>query len=80
MKITHEQIMKINKMCDNDWHLDVQFYVYYGEKRLIKQIDLEETDYLEFSLRYNSKNQVELHINKFYHGEGQPYAVTSRTG
>lgn len=80
MKITHEQIMKINKMCDNDWHLDVQYYLYHNEKTLIKQIDLDETHYLEFRLYYNNQNQVSLHISKYYHGEGDTFASSHGLG
>ncbi len=75
-----EQIIKINSMCENNWRLDVQYYLYHDEKTLIKQIDLDNTHYLEFRLSYNSKNQVVLHISKFYHGEGETFASTSRNG
>lgn len=79
-KITHEEITRINKACDNDWHLDVQYYLYHNEKTLIKQIDLDETHYLEFRLSYNSKNQVTLHISKYYHGEGDTFASSHGIG
>lgn len=80
MKITHDQIVKINKNCDNDWHLDVQYYLYHNEKTLIKQIDLDETHYLEFRLYYNNQNQVSLHISKYYHGEGDNFASSHGLG
>ena len=80
MKITHDQIVKINKNCDNDWHLDVQYYLYHNEKTLIKQIDLDETHYLEFRLYYNNQNQVSLHISKYYHGEGDTFASSHGLG
>ena len=77
-KITHEEIVKINTMCENDWHLDIQYYLFHNEKTLIKQIELDETHYLQFRLSYNSKNQVTLHISKYYHGEGDTFASTNR--
>lgn len=79
-KITHEEITRINRTCDNDWHLDVQYYLYHNQKTLIKNIDLDETHYLEFRLYYNSKNQVTLHISKYYHGEGDTFASSHGLG
>lgn len=51
-----------------------------GEKTLIKCIKLDEEHYLEFRLEYNYKNQISLHISKFYHKQGEDYTSTSGLG
>ena len=79
-KITKQQIEKINNKCMNDWRLDVQYYLYHSEKELIKKIDLDEENYLEFKLRYNYKNQISLHISKFHHKEGDYFASSQGLG
>lgn len=77
-KITVDQITKINNMCSNEWMLDVDFFLFHNEKTLIKRIKLGEDDYLSFRLRYNSENQIYLHIAKVYHKPNTIYEVTSR--
>ena len=79
-KITKQQIEKINNKCMNDWRLDVQYYLYHSEKELIKKIDLDEENYLEFKLRYNYKKQISLHISKFHHKEGDYFASSQGLG
>lgn len=79
-KITEKQISNINKQCRNNWELDVQYFLFYGEKTLVKQIALDNQNYLEFTLHFNHKNQVSLHISKFYHKENENYASTSGLG
>lgn len=79
-KITQKQISNINSRCMNNWKLDVQYYLFHNEKTLIKQIELDKQNYLEFALRYNYKNQVSLHISKFYHKENEYFASTSGMG
>ena len=76
-KITKQQIEKINNKCMNDWRLDVQYYLYHSEKELIKKIDLDEENYLEFKLRYNYKNQISLHISKFHYRQGGDFFASS---
>ena len=61
-KITKQQIEKINNKCMNDWRLDVQYYLYHSEKELIKKIDLDEENYLEFKLRYNYKKHISVNF------------------
>lgn len=78
--ITRQQIDAINSKCSNGWQLDVQYYIFHSEKTLIKQIRLDENNYLEFALRYNYKNQISLHISKFYQETGKEYASTSGMG
>lgn len=79
-KITREQIENINKKCINNWRLDVQYYLWHNEKTLIKQIRLNEENYLEFTLRYNYKNQVSLHISKYHHRKGDYFASSEGLG
>ena len=79
-KITREQIQKINNKCSNDWRLDVEYYIFHNEKTLIKQIKLDDEHYLEFALRYNYKNQITLHISKFYHKQGDYFASSNGLG
>lgn len=78
--ITREQINAVNSKCSNGWQLDVPYYVYHNEKTLIKQIKLDENNYLEFALRYNYKNQISLHISKFFKETGKEYASTNGMG
>ena len=79
-KITREQVQKINEKCSNEWGLDIQYFLYHNEKTLIKKIDLDEEHYLEFTLRYNYKNQISLHISKFHHKEGDYFASSTGLG
>ena len=78
--ITKEQILKIKNMCSNGWRFDAQYYIYYNEKTLIKEVKLDDENFLEFTLRYNYKNQVSLHISKFYQAKGKEYASTNGMG
>lgn len=78
--ITVAQILKINNACSNDWKLDTQYYIYHGEKQLVKCIELDEEHYLEFSLNYNYNNQISLHISKFYHKQGEEFASSNGLG
>jgi len=79
-KITQEQIKSINNKCSNDWRLDVEYYVYHNEKTLIKHIQLDNKHYLEFTLRYNYKNQISLHISKFNHKKGDYFSTSEGLG
>lgn len=79
-KITKQEILKINNNCFNNWSLDVEYFIYYNEKTLIKQIQIDEENYLEFALRYNYNKKISLHISKFYHKKNENYASTSGLG
>ena len=79
-KITKQEILKINNKCFNDWSLDVEFFIYYNQKTLIKQIQIDEENYLEFTLRYNCNKKISLHISKYYHKKNENYASTSGLG
>ena len=78
--ITKDQINNINSQCANGWELDVQYYLFHNEKTLIKKINLDNENYLEFTIRYNYQNQVSLHISKFYHKENEDFASTNGMG
>lgn len=78
--ITQEQVDNVNKQCSNGWQLDIFYYVCHSEKRLTKQIDIDNENYLEFALEYNSKNQISIHISKFYHKPNEECASTSGMG
>lgn len=78
--ITKEAIQKTNTKCSNDWRLDVEYYLFHNEKRLIKHIELDDEHYLEFALQYNYKNQISLHISKFEHKQGDYFAHSQGLG
>lgn len=79
-RITREQVIKTNEKCMNEWRLDVEYYLFHSEKTLIKQIKLDDEHYLEFRLNYNYKNQISLHISKFYHKERDYFASSNGLG
>lgn len=79
-KMTKKQITAINHSCSNEWKFDVPYFVYHSEKTLIKRFRVDEESYLEFRLYYNSKNQVELHIGKFYHKKDDDFSSTEGLG
>ena len=62
--ISREQLQKINNQCFNDWELDLHYYLMYGEKKLQKRIELDDTHYLRFTLYFNYKNMINLNWNK----------------
>ena len=64
--ITQEQVNRINNKCKNDWHLDIQYYLNWSEKILIKRINLDADSYLEYTLSYNLHNQIYIRIQKYY--------------
>jgi hypothetical protein len=79
-KITKAQIDSINNRCANGWKLDWQYYLNYSEKSFIKAIQIDNEHYLEFTIRYNYKNQISLHISKFYHKQGETFSSTDGLG
>ena len=42
IRITKKQVDNINNQCANGWELDVQYFLFHGEKTLIKQIQLDD--------------------------------------
>lgn len=79
-KIRTEQVKKINAKCSNGWQLDLEYYMYHGEKQLIKCIELTEESYLKFTICYNSQNQSVLYISKFYHKKDDYFAHSEGLG
>ena len=64
--MTQKQLQEINYKCKNNQEFNTTYYVYHQEKTLIKRIIIDDESYLEFNLGYNSKNQIQLHISKYY--------------
>lgn len=80
-KITREQIQEINNKCSNGWKLDVQHYLNFSEKTLLKNIEIDDKTFLQFSLGYNYNKQISLHISKFaYLENGNGLAITEGMG
>lgn len=79
-KISKEQVNKINSKCSNGWQLDLEYYLYHGEKQLIKCIDIDKENYLKFTICYNSQNQMILYISKFYHKQDDYFAHSEGLG
>lgn len=52
----------------------------YGEKQLIKCIELDEESYLKFTICYNSQNQMLLYISKYYHKKDDYFAHSQGLG
>lgn len=78
--IKREQLLKINNACSNDWELDTFYYLSYGEKTLIKRIDIDEASYLHFKLEYNSNNQIEIRIDKYNIDKATGFGVSQGQG
>lgn len=79
-RITSEQITSVNSKCKNGWQLNVRYFVDFGEKTLVKRITLDEQNFLEFTLSYNSNNQISLRISKFSHKPEDNLAVSEGMG
>lgn len=78
--ITREKIQSINSKCWNGWGLDTEYYVTHGGKTLVKNIQIDNENYLQFRLTYNSSNQVTLSINKCFREKGKDYAIKTGNG
>ena len=52
MRITTEQIQKLEEGCGNGFKLDIQNYLIWKEKQLIKYIDIEENQVLKAEIDY----------------------------
>ena len=50
MKITSEQIKKINDKCSNGWQLDVRHAIICSEKQLVLQAQKSETEIVRGTL------------------------------
>lgn len=53
MKITSEQIKKINDKCSNGWQLDVRHAIICSEKQLVLQAQKSETEIVRGTLWWN---------------------------
>lgn len=62
------------------WKLDLEFFLYHGEKQLMKCIELDEESYLKFTICYNSQNQIVIYINKYYHKKDDYFAHSEGLG
>lgn len=79
-RIRPEQITSINSKCSNGWVLDPLYFASFGEKTLIKRVKIDNQHFFEFKIRYNSNNQIELHISKYFQETEDKLAVTSGLG
>ena len=79
-KITAEKIKSVNNRCSNGWALNVIHFSSFGENALIKRITIDEQNFLEFSLGYNSSKQISLHISEFHHKPNENVAVSEGLG
>ena len=79
-RITAKQITSVNSKCSNGWVMNVLYYSSFGEKTLIKRITLDEKNFLEFTLSYNSDNQISLRISKYSHEPNETFAVSTGLG
>lgn len=77
-KITNEQIKSINNKCKNGWRLDTEYFIFHNEKTLVKTIEIDEQNYLRFTIGYDWNNKIILRISKFFHKQDDFFAVTSR--
>lgn len=69
-KINKEQVQRINDKCSNDWIVDTIHLVSFGEKQLLKRLSTDNKGFLEFTIYYNSDNQILLRISKFEYING----------
>lgn len=76
-KLTDAEVQAIHSKCSNDWRLNRELYIFHQEKALTKQIDIDNENYTEFTIRYNSKRQIILTISRYYHKQNERLAVTS---
>lgn len=53
MKITREQVKKINDKCSNGWQLDVRHAMIWSEKQLVLQAPKSETEIVRGTLWWN---------------------------
>lgn len=79
-RITAKQITSVNSKCSNGWVMNILYYSSFGEKTLIKRITLDEKNFLEFTLSYNSDNQISLRISKYSHEPNETFAVSTGLG
>lgn len=59
-----ENLKAINNKCSNGWKLNLLHYKNCNEKTLLKVIEIDNNNCLQFSLEYNNKNQILLKISE----------------
>lgn len=52
MQITREEIQKLQEGCGNGFKLDIQNYLIWKEKQLVKYIDIKENQVLKAEIDY----------------------------
>lgn len=57
MKITREQVKKINDKCSNGWQLDVRHAIICSEKQLVLQAKKSETEIVRGTLWWNEVHE-----------------------
>ena len=74
-KIEKSKVLDINAKCKNDWMFDLEhFFIWSGEKQLIKNVQLNELDYLQATLYFHEVTvnfhqlgfKPCIHINKYH--------------
>lgn len=78
--MTKKQIEEINHKCSNNWKFNIVFWVYHSQKTLFKKLKIDDTGFFEFSLSYNSENQIILHIDKFNYIKDVETAICEEKG
>lgn len=56
MKLTREQVNKINSKCENGWCLDVQHTLMTGEKALTKTLEIDDKTVIKYTLMWQGYN------------------------
>lgn len=51
-KLTREQLQKINNSCDNGFKLDLNYFFIHGEKALVKNVNIDEKQYLKAFINF----------------------------
>ena len=57
-RITREQYNKWNSQAQNGFTLDLEYYLNWGEKTLIKDIPMEDGGYIRFKLWYTDEYET----------------------
>lgn len=55
--ITKEQYVKWNSKAQNGWNLDVQEYVVWGEKCLVKRVPINDKEHIEYKLTWQEDSK-----------------------
>lgn len=90
MKITREQIKKINAKMGNGWELDLWYLLTHGEKTAQIKIPTEDGGYIQgklyidnvYNWRKDAYNgiQIQLNVSRFYKGNTEGIFVSHGLG